>query len=231
MVKAIGYLMTNDTGFAPNPFHGHLTLATCKPSVRRARKVGEWVAGFASKELVKRSLENGLHIPFTGMVYLMRVGEVITLDEYFRDSRFVSKRPTSNLGNRAERCGDNIYYRGKNGEYRQVRSDFHGQKAVEHDTGGRNALIASEFYYLGRNCLVPEGGWAKLLGYELSAARTFTCPPDFVGKMVDYLAGMRIKAGINGEPCAWPSNTFVSTAHGLGKGSKARDQLPNADCS
>ncbi|WP_198140678.1 Nmad2 family putative nucleotide modification protein [Polaromonas naphthalenivorans] len=29
------YLMTHDSGFAPNPFHGTLTLATCKPGIRR----------------------------------------------------------------------------------------------------------------------------------------------------------------------------------------------------
>lgn len=230
MVKAIGYLMTNDTGFAPNPFHGHLTLATCKPSVRRARKVGEWVAGFASKELVKRSLKSGLHIPFTGLVYLMRVCEVMPLDEYFRDPRFEAKRPTSNLGNRAERCGDNIYYRGKDGGYRQLRNDFHGQKAVEHDTGGRNALIASEFYYLGQNCLVPEGGWAKLLGSELSAARTFACPPGFVERVVDYLAGKRIKAGATGEPCAWYSNINESPADSQCTTSRVRDRRPTVGC-
>nr|WP_269667332.1 hypothetical protein [Polaromonas naphthalenivorans] len=27
--------MTHDSGFAPNPFHGTLTLATCKPGIRR----------------------------------------------------------------------------------------------------------------------------------------------------------------------------------------------------
>ena len=48
MNKAMGYKMTHDTGFAPNPFHGALTLATCKPAVRLTRGRCDWVAGFTS---------------------------------------------------------------------------------------------------------------------------------------------------------------------------------------
>ena len=29
------YVMTDDTGFAPNPFYGICTLACCKPVIRR----------------------------------------------------------------------------------------------------------------------------------------------------------------------------------------------------
>ena len=49
-MAVMGYKLRHDTGFAPNPFHGFLTLATCKPAIRRCRAKGDWVAGFASKE-------------------------------------------------------------------------------------------------------------------------------------------------------------------------------------
>ena len=29
------YVMTSDSGFAPNPFHGACTLACCKPKIRK----------------------------------------------------------------------------------------------------------------------------------------------------------------------------------------------------
>ena len=45
------YKITHDTGFAPNPFHGYLTLATCKLGIRLKAKVGEWICGFDSKKL------------------------------------------------------------------------------------------------------------------------------------------------------------------------------------
>ncbi|MGE3595803.1 MAG: hypothetical protein AB7N70_09645 [Dehalococcoidia bacterium] len=42
----MSYKMTHDTGFAPNPFWGCLTLATCKPGIRQTRGPGDWIAGF-----------------------------------------------------------------------------------------------------------------------------------------------------------------------------------------
>jgi len=49
----VSYKMTHDSGFAPNPFHGYRTLATCKPGIRRSgnRRVGDLVAGFTSGAL------------------------------------------------------------------------------------------------------------------------------------------------------------------------------------
>ena len=34
------YVITRDYGFAPNPFGGICTLATCKPGIRNHAKVG-----------------------------------------------------------------------------------------------------------------------------------------------------------------------------------------------
>ena len=51
----ICYKMTHDKGFAPNPYFDVLTLATCKPAIRRTKKDGDWVAGFVSKALVNNS--------------------------------------------------------------------------------------------------------------------------------------------------------------------------------
>jgi len=42
------YKQTHDTGFAPNPFHGHCPLTTCKAGMRRSKCVGDWIAGFTS---------------------------------------------------------------------------------------------------------------------------------------------------------------------------------------
>ncbi len=51
--KLNSYLMTHDSGFAPNPFHGHLTLTTFMTDIRRTKMLDQWGAGFASKALVK----------------------------------------------------------------------------------------------------------------------------------------------------------------------------------
>ena len=44
------YVVARDFGFAPNPFFGVCTLATCKPKIRAAAEVGDWIIGTGSAE-------------------------------------------------------------------------------------------------------------------------------------------------------------------------------------
>ena len=37
------YVVRSDGGFAPNPFFGYCTLATCKPRIRKGALVGDWI--------------------------------------------------------------------------------------------------------------------------------------------------------------------------------------------
>lgn len=43
--RYFSYILTRDYGFAPNPFNGTCTLATCKPKIRATANVanGLWV--------------------------------------------------------------------------------------------------------------------------------------------------------------------------------------------
>ncbi|HYJ82411.1 MAG TPA: hypothetical protein VEW26_06150, partial [Allosphingosinicella sp.] len=43
------YIMTSDDGIAPCIDGGLITLATCKPVVRRVARPGDWVMGFFGK--------------------------------------------------------------------------------------------------------------------------------------------------------------------------------------
>lgn len=43
------YVVDRDFGFAPNPFHGYCTLATCKPGIRKSAAMGDWVVGMAAQ--------------------------------------------------------------------------------------------------------------------------------------------------------------------------------------
>ena len=102
MTRIYSYVVRYDSGFAPNPFYGYCTLATCKPPIRRAANIGDWVVGSGSND---RSIRRGGR-----MVYAMRVTEVITFDEYSEDPRFEPKKPYRR-GSRKQSCGDNIYFR------------------------------------------------------------------------------------------------------------------------
>lgn len=200
----ISYKMTHDTGFAPNPFGTHLTLATCKPTIRRTKARGDWVAGFASQELVHTSRRAGVSIPVSGLLYLMRVGEVLKLEDYFRDPRFQHKKPVKGTGDPIQRCGDNIYDSDGAGGYRQLPNDSHDDSlgTIHHDTGGVNVLIADIFYYFGRNCLAPRGGWDSV-GITLSKGRTFYCSESDLENLRRFLHDQGFEPGLHGKPCLW----------------------------
>ena len=54
MPELFVYTVAYDVGFAPNPFYGFCTLATCKADIRNAADVGDWVVGVGSVSKVKR---------------------------------------------------------------------------------------------------------------------------------------------------------------------------------
>ena len=76
--RLYSYIVARDFGFAPNPFYGFCTLATCKPQIRKSAEIGDWIIGTGSKSKGRDG-----HI-----VYAMRVTEAMSFDEYWTDSRF-----------------------------------------------------------------------------------------------------------------------------------------------
>ena len=71
-MRLYSYVVARDYGFAPNPFYRVCTLATCKPIIRKAAAIGDWVVGTGSKERDRQAF----------LVYAMRVTEAMTFNEY-----------------------------------------------------------------------------------------------------------------------------------------------------
>jgi len=147
MARIHSYVVRYDSGFAPNPFYGYCTLATCKPSIRRSAAVGDWVVGSGSND---RTVRRGGHL-----VYAMRVTDALTFDQYGVDPRFGLKKPFRH-GSRKQSCGDNIYFRDGPQAPWQQRDSFHslpdGSLNADHvrrDTGVDRVLISDEFVYFG----------------------------------------------------------------------------------
>lgn len=147
MARIHSYVVRYDSGFAPNPFYGYCTLATCKPSIRRSASVGDWVVGSGSND---RTVRRGGHL-----VYAMRVTDTLTFDEYGVDPRFGPKKPFRN-GSRKQSCGDNIYFRNELEAHWQQRDSFHSlpdgslnPDHVRRDTGVNRVLISDDFVYFG----------------------------------------------------------------------------------
>lgn len=148
--RLYSYVVARDYGFAPNPFFGYCTLATCKPIIRRKAQVGDWVVGTGSKT---KGLGDRL-------VYAMRVQETLSFDQYWRDSRFRVKRPTLH-GSRKQAFGDNIYHSAeKSGNNRHcwIQEDSHhslegglpNKANIANDTQTNRVLISSDFVYFGK---------------------------------------------------------------------------------
>lgn len=144
-MKIYSYVIKSDSGFAPNPFWGYCTLATCKPVIRRIAKEGDWVIGTGSVENVGNDR----------LVYAMKVTEVMPLEDYWEDKRFEKKKPGKGT---SRRVGDNIYYRDAKGivkQYFPSRHSFSNRENPEskdRDSTGKNVLISKKgnFYYFGR---------------------------------------------------------------------------------
>lgn len=137
MADIFSYVVTSDTGFAPNPFGGFLTLATCKPKTRRAARVGDWVIGTGSSRRVGAGR----------LVFAAKVTEVVPLSRYASEPRFAIKQPGQRPAWR--RVGDNIYSRSRAGLWSQRANPFHRREDLQHDVGGENALISERFWYFG----------------------------------------------------------------------------------
>lgn len=150
MPKLFTYTIPVDDGAAPNPFGGICTLAICKPGIRRVAKKGDWVAGLGSKHAPGGDFSKRL-------VYAMRVGEVISLEEYDEraPTEWPDRIPNIRSADLWERLGDCIYDYSR--ERPVQRLSVHGPGNIETDLAGKNVLISRDFYYLGSRAIrVPK---------------------------------------------------------------------------
>lgn len=144
MSKGYTYIIRRDYGFAPNPFGGVCTLATCKPAIRKNAVPGDYIFGISPKDLGNK------------LVYAMRVHEKMTFNEYWNDERFQSKKPIMN-GTPKTAYGDNIYYLVDPKHNTWHQSDSHhsyeggviNKTNLNRDTSSNAVLIAYEFFYFG----------------------------------------------------------------------------------
>ena len=89
----------------------------------------------------------------------MRVLEVITLQTYWE--QYPSRRPSSRTP--TTKRGDNIWHRLRPRVWRAARGGLHDERHRARDVGGRNALVASEFYYFGRDAIRVPDRFASML--------------------------------------------------------------------
>lgn len=147
------YAVTRDFGFAPNPFHGYCTLATCKPDIRKAAKVNDWVMGIGGNNLKETRRK---------CIFLMKVTEKVSFQDYWDDTRFTLKKPVRN-GSNVQMIGDNIYHQSIDGKWLQEDSHHSNSDGTSNDVNlnrdtGRcdQVLVSNFFFYFGNKAIAVD---------------------------------------------------------------------------
>lgn len=201
-MKLYSYVVARDYGFAPNPFYGFCTLATCKPKIRSAAVAGDWIVGTgASSYGVSGSL-----------VYAMQVSEVLSFDAYWNDPRFNSKKPNLH-GSLKQAFGDNIYHRCKGGR-NWCQVDSHHSHAdgtvnrynVEHDTQTDRVLIGEVFVYFGARARRIPARYRNYKDFDICAHRGHKCnfPSSLVDEFTRWILSLGT-LGVVGDPAEFGS--------------------------
>jgi hypothetical protein len=203
MIRLFSYKMTDDTGFAPNPFWGMLTLATCKPEIRRTKREEDWIAGFTSKALC------GDPVGQEKLIYLMEITKKEQLRYYFTSQDFRDKKPLDGC-HHVCKIGDNIYQplcvnASASEDFKRLPEALYHctESNKQKDLGGGFVLISTKFFYFGGEALrIPDKVRPELpTGQSAHGSRTRdeTRARDFI----NYVSQRGI--GIHGAPHRWPS--------------------------
>jgi hypothetical protein len=198
IMRLFSYKLTNDSGFAPNPFFGNMSLATCKPRVRNSKGIGDWIAGFTSKTLCDDEVGE------ERLVFLMQVTDKIPTSEYFHHPNFQQKIPDLTRSEFIYQAGDNIY-KPEGNDYVQILNRNHSTEHKQRDLTGRFVLISTNFYYFGRGAVeipdhlrpeIPTGQSPNgSLTHNLERAESF----------IKFITD-NSEIGVHHEPHWWPRN-------------------------
>ena len=185
------YIVARDYGFAPNPFYGICTLATCKPDIRRIAKIDDWIVGLGSQ---KSKCKNKV-------IYVMKVTEKLNFDQYWKDEKFLSKKPVMH-GSLKTMYGDNIYHKDIKGNWIQENSHHSLENGgvnchnLKRDTKSDQVLISSHFFYFGKKCIdIPNS-----IRSEMCKSIGFKYLEEKIGKKFVLFLQKKYKLGYMGDP-------------------------------
>lgn len=144
------YVIATDAGSAPNYDPPFVTLAVCKPRIRRKARIGDLVLAFTG-----RSVGPEPHaVCWAGVV-----SEILDFSQYWNDRRFAVKKP-----GRTD-VPDNFYKPTGDGGFKWQPNPVHGPEALGHDTGGRYVLVMNPAWRFGAmGPLLPESFGLRMTG-------------------------------------------------------------------
>lgn len=193
-MRLYSYILVHDSGFAPNPFWGTCTLATCKPKIRLTAQKGDWIVGLSRKAEGNR------------IIYAMEVEDVLSVAAYFNDQRFENKKPDYSKRLAIYRRGDNIYKPLPIGDFEQLKSqhtinpnmaEYHKRR----DLGGMNVLISQKYSYFGQKMVELPKKFQIII-----SGRGHKCrfSPEVIHDFCEFISHQ--STGIHARPGIWPSD-------------------------
>jgi hypothetical protein len=188
--------MEHDYGFAPNPFWGTLTLATCKAIIRKNHSlaVGDWIVGLGSKAMDNEGK----------VVYVAQVDEVITFDDYWNNPHFQVKKANIK-GSLLQMYGDNVYHtvEGKMVQEPCAHSNDPNGKHKNRDVSGKNVLLCKRYFYFGDKAIILPKEF-EYIGDTGNPRATRYKDLDYI-KINSFITWLEANydPGIHGDPCNW----------------------------
>ncbi|MHA4810206.1 Nmad2 family putative nucleotide modification protein [Flavitalea flava] len=189
------YKIVRDYGFAPNPFHGICTLATCKPHVRLKANIGDWIIGSGAKTT---KLEGRV-------IYIMLISDKVSFEEYSQNKKYFPKKPIT-PGGLKRIHGDNIYFKGENNIWNQLPSqhsnpDFSANiKHMKNDLSGKYVLISDYFFYFGNNHFLPPHEYKQVCS-DIRDYRKIKNKP--MAESFIRFVEKNYQLGVIGDPINW----------------------------
>lgn len=191
-MRFYSYVVPRDYGFAPNPFNGICTLATCKPKIRKKAAIGDWIFGTGS---VIGGYKNRL-------IYAMKVTKKISFNDYWSDPRFHTKKPIMRSCSLKKMYGDNIYcHDGRKWYQADSHHSLKGGEVNEYnlkrDTSVDAVLISEEFYYFGKSAIeIPT----QLIQKVVKKGPSHRCPEEVWGNRLIVFISRKYRLGCHDDP-------------------------------
>lgn len=202
-IRLFSYKMVNDTGFAPNPFHGLMTLANCKPCMRKSKKIGDWIAGFTSKGL------NGDVVYYERLIYLMKITNKVDYFEYWNNPIYNSKIPKLESDIFADKAGDNIYKPNSLNGFLQIENKNHTVKDIKRDLSGKYVLVSNCFYYFGSSAICIPNNIIPSIPRGQSSQGNRTHDKERANRFINYIQE-NYEQGLYGLPHYWTQKEKIN---------------------
>jgi hypothetical protein len=196
-MNCYSYVISRDFGFAPNPFYGYCTLATCKPRIRKSASIGDWVIGCGA----------AAHKRSGFLIYAMQVNEKLDFNDYWSRKEFEYKKPIMN-GSLKQMYGDNVYHYDCD-QGRWIQSDCHhshedgteNEKNMKRDLSSLHVLISWRFWYFGGSAIeIPKRFRQK--GFDISCfgrSHRITNNESLITQFISWIENI-VGPGYHGDP-------------------------------